>query len=164
MANTYRIKPDDFIDDDFLTGVFAYVEWYARLRVLAVQKHVAFRRVFGPVNCDNNMYERIDNLECSSLYMQTFADMLKTVPINKLLDAKKAVHAYLDLAYNPNVRDSSRVAALKEATVLAGITVLDEEGRTRLGNGMADFYVEQQAARHETPVPEPVADEPHSVH
>jgi hypothetical protein len=164
MVNTYRIKAEDFIDDDFLKDIFSHVEWYARLRVLAVQKHVAFRRVFGPVNCDEQMYARIDNLECSSLYMQTFADMLKTIPINKLLNAKRAVHAYLDLAFNPNTRDASRVAALKEATVLAGITVIDEDGRTRLGNGMADFYAAQQAARHETPVPGPVADEPHIVH
>jgi hypothetical protein len=159
-----RIHVDDFLDEDFLKEIAVCVHWYARFRVQSVQSHLAFRRVFGPVNCDNNMYERIQNLECSIAYTRKFAEILEKTPIDKILNAKRAVHAYLDLAFNPNTRDASKVSALKEATVLAGITVLDEDGQTRLGNGMADFYAAQQAARHETPVHEPVADEPHIVH
>jgi hypothetical protein len=164
MPNTTYIDAEDFINEDFLKDNILHVEGYAWLRARSVQSHLAFRRVFGSVNCGDRMHEKIMNLECSTTYMKTFAETLKKTPIDKILNAKRAVHAYLDLAFNPNTRDSSKVAALKEATVLAGITEIDENGRTRLG-GLSDFYAAQAAAPHAPPVPPaPVPDEPHSVH
>jgi hypothetical protein len=63
------------------------------------------------------------------------------------LDERRALHGYLDIVNNPNMKESVRVQALREACVLAGLTVIDNANRTsRKTPTLNDLYAEHGEA------------------
>jgi hypothetical protein len=145
MANDVYISADEFGDDKFLKVNAMFIERYVTLRARTIPSLAAFRRIFGAVNCDQGVYTRIQNLEASDLYNDLFEAKLKSMPLDELLSPRKALHAYLDIAANPMAKDSAKIAALKEACVIANITVIDEKGQTRAGRDLSDFYADVPA-------------------
>ncbi|MDR5751138.1 MULTISPECIES: hypothetical protein [unclassified Caballeronia] len=85
-------------------------------------------------------------IEASDAYNEAYDRLLKSTPVDQMLSDKKALHGYLDIANNPNLKESVRVQALKEACVLAGITVIDDANRTRKVPTLDDLYKEHGAA------------------
>jgi hypothetical protein len=140
MENNTVISIESFGRETFLQLNITFVDRYASLRVRAVNSLAAFRRVFGNVNCDNQMYARIQCLEASDTYNDLFDAKLKVIPLDEILSARKALHSYVDIAANPMAKDSAKIAALKEAAVLANITIIDEKGNSRRGRSLDDFY------------------------
>jgi hypothetical protein len=147
MTNLVYIPVGQFDFGGFYELNESLVSQYVSLRVRAVHSHIAFRRVFGGVNCDGEMSNRIAALEASDMYNDMLDARLKELPVNELLDAKKALHSFMEIAGNPNARDRDRIQALKEAAVLSGITVIDDAGRSRVGGTLADFYAAVDALR-----------------
>jgi hypothetical protein len=137
-----RIPMDDFADEALMRENIAFVEKYAMFRVRGIFEFKAFRRVFGAANCQHrdSMQMCIDNLESTDCYHEVFERLLKSLPIDALLSERRALHFYLDIAQNPHHREAVRVSAIKEACVLAGITVIDEAGRTQKVPSLDELY------------------------
>ena len=133
-----------FADENFLRLNEQYVDEYVALRVRGHHPHTAFRRVFGAANAEQHAQAKIDNLESSKTFQTKFEHALKTTPISDIINDRRALVELLSMYRSPFVRDSSRLAALREAMVLAGITVVDENGKTkRAGASLADFYANE---------------------
>ncbi|WP_250534377.1 hypothetical protein [Caballeronia sp. AZ10_KS36] len=145
---TQFLETHYFSDEGFLTDNITFIEQYAALRVRGVYSAAAFRRVFGSINCVDPMEtrHRVDSLEASDTYSEAFERLLKSTPVDQMLSDKKALQSYLDIASNPMLKESVRVQALKEACVLAGITTIDDAGRTKKVPTLDDLYAEHGTA------------------
>jgi len=140
IDDTPYIGVDQFGNPKFHAKNDWFMSKYVNLRVRAVPALAAFRRVFGSINCGNEVHAKIQNLEASDMYNDMFEARLKAIPVDELLDAKKALHSYLEIANNPLAKDMAKIGALREAAVIAGVTVIDEDGKTKQGSTLADFY------------------------
>ncbi|KAA0179028.1 hypothetical protein FX016_21770 [Cupriavidus gilardii] len=142
---------------DFLELNQDFVSRYASLRVRGYHAETAFRRVFGIENCDSNMREKIDVLESSDVYERKFHAAAKTIPVSEIINPRLALIELMTVYRNPHFRDSTRLRALNDAMIVAGITTVDENGKTKAGATLDDFY---KAEGLRTPPPPPVYGEP----
>ena len=133
---------DEFADPEFIEVNKPFFDKYVAMRVHGYDPKQAFLSVFGAKHFGESQhgYRRIDAIESTQYYTQTFAEKLKQEPVAELWCAKKAIHTLLANVRSPFVRDSTRLAALKELNVLVGIVVVDENGKTKAGRNLSDFY------------------------
>lgn len=130
-----------FSDESWLAENFDSFREYIEYRVHGYFASVAFRRVYGEENSgDTYTHHRIENLEATRLYRDLFARRLSEVKISELWNTKVSVHELLSLTRNPFAKDTTRLQAAKELNVLVGITVVDENGKTKAGASLEDFY------------------------
>jgi len=119
------------------SGIFdAYVEY----RVRGYHAHVAFRRVFGEDYMDSVSHIRIEMTEHNPYFKEHFERRLKEIKVEALWDTKTSLHELLSMARNPFAKDSTRLNAMKELNILVGIVVVDENGKTKAGRSLDDFY------------------------
>ncbi|CAN0624540.1 protein of unknown function [Burkholderia multivorans] len=150
MPNTTLISDLDarhFRDEDVVIQIRPLVTQYAALRARAVPPIRAFMRAFKTGAPDQSTFEKAQALESTDLYNALFEKALAAVPVNELLDSKKALHKYMEVVNHPSSKDTAKISALKEAAVIAGITVIDENGKTRAGASLDDFYKALDEAR-----------------
>lgn len=115
-------------------------EAYATLRVHGVHPSVAFRRVWGDDFWDSFSQSRIYAVESTEHYQNLFRTKLLKTPIKELWNDKIAIHKLLSLVNNVFEKGSTQLRAIQELNVLIGITIVDENGKTRKGGKMSDFY------------------------
>jgi hypothetical protein len=113
----------------------AYIEY----RVRGYHASVAFTRIFDEVNAQHAQLAA-EFLEHNPYYQRRFKERLEAIKLEKLWDTKISVHELLSVARNPFARDSTRLNAMKELNIMYGITIVDENGKTQRGKGLADFY------------------------
>lgn len=113
---------------------------YAKLRVHGIHASVAFRRLWGEEFWDSYSQARIYAIESTEVYIHNFRDILLKTPIQELWNDKLSVHKLLSLANNIFEKGSTQLRAIQELNVLVGITIVDENGKTRKGSNMSDFY------------------------
>lgn len=123
---------------------------YAHLRVHGMGTLKAMRRVFGEEYYDSNISSRVHALESTEFFKTTFNDILAAVKIDELWNEKLAVHKMLSIVNDDLEKGSTRLKAIQELNVLIGIVIVDENGKTRKGSSMADFYATQNKAAPES--------------
>lgn len=136
------IAQDDFATDDFIELNKPYFDAYIKLRVHGYPKQEAFVRVFGADNWGGQQqgYNRTSAMEATQYFIEQFDAVLKATPTDELWNAKLAIHGYLETSRDPMNRDTVRLAAKKELSILTGIVVVDENGKTKAGRSLEDFY------------------------
>ncbi len=151
-----------FSDEQFLTNHIEEFLDYVEYRVQGVFPSTAFRSVYGEENStDTSAHQRIINLEHTRLYRNTFKARLESLKIGELWSTKIALHELLSLVRNPFAKDAVRLQAQKELNILVGITVVDENGKTKAGASLNDFYkAEGITPVEEAAKPEAVGDTP----
>lgn len=77
--------------------------------------------------------------------IRTLHEARKKARVSKVWGAGKAVMALYDLTQDPAVRDSVRLNAIKELNVIAGITIVDENGNTKRAEEMAGLLARLDA-------------------
>jgi hypothetical protein len=137
---TNLVQPSHFGDRDFAEANRQYFDPYVEYRVRGYHPHVAFRRVFGEDYMDSNAPQRIEMAEHNPYFRERFATRLKEIKIEELWNEKTSIHELLSLARNPFAKDTTRLNAAKELNILIGITVTDENGKTKKGRDLSDFY------------------------
>lgn len=144
-----EIKPADELafDNPKYMATEAYAEAngdliiaYAKMRVHGIHPSVAFRRIFGESMWAMEPQARIYAVESSELYEETFRSLLRNTPVNELWNDKLAINKLLGIANNSFGTDSTRLRAIQELNVLIGIVVVDENGKSKRGSKMGDFY------------------------
>lgn len=140
---------DEFADPEFIAQNQPFFDRYVDMRVHGHDSKQAFLHVFGAEHWNENQhgYRRIDEIESTAYYTEQFAAKLKTIPVGDLWDSKKALNALLTNVRSPYVKDATRLAAIKELNILVGIVIVDENGKTKAGRSLADFYAQS------TPLP-----------
>jgi hypothetical protein len=125
---------------DFLSFALDYVGF----RAFGHAPIVAWRKTFGVVYGGGLNEERIrsEMYEYNSTIQALYEMKLKEVSVDKLWTAKAAAHRLLSIAHDPESKCSTQVAAAKELNVMFGITIVDENGKTRAARTLEDFYKE----------------------
>jgi hypothetical protein len=133
---------DDFATPEFIRDNKSFYDKYIEYRVHGYSSHAAFNRVFGSDHWQSNQqgYIRIEAMESTDYYKAEFERQLQGISTDKLWNTKLSLHELLATMRGPFTKDSTRLAAIKELNVLVGITVVDENGKTKAGRKLSDFY------------------------
>jgi hypothetical protein len=136
------LNTDIFATDEFIEDNRSLYDQYIKLRVHGHPAHQSFIRVFGAEFWEGPQqgYNRIQAMEYTPYFQTQFDKVLEATPVSELWNAKKAINGLLTLANDPMVRDSTRLKAQDNLSLLAGIVVVDENGKTKAGRSLADFY------------------------
>lgn len=148
------VDPFFFGEESFVEANMEAILEYIEYRVHGYHEALALRRVFGENYNDSKLYARIDKLEHNRAYRDIFEKRLKEIPLEELWNDRLSIHELLSIMRSWATKDATRLAAARELNVLCGITVVDENGRTRAGRNWNDFY-KSQAAQDFTRHPEP---------
>ena len=149
-------RPSCFADETFVRANEGLVAKYVEYRVKGYPEQMAFLRVFGSDYKDGALAQRIDNLEHNVVYRKMFDTRLRDIPLEELWNARLSVQELLTIARSWFAKDATRLAAMRELNVLCGITVIDENGKTKAGRRLEDFYTQhtgELAAIQRHPLP-----------
>lgn len=140
-GSTTAVQPPYvFRQEAFAQANIQIIAEYAGYRAIGVNAERAFLRTFGTDYADVRLSQRIDALEHNIIYRQVFIEQFAKVKLGDMWGVKMAAWEYLQLVNNPFVKDSTRLSAIKELNVMFNITMIDEQGRTRKGQGLKEFY------------------------
>jgi hypothetical protein len=129
-----------FGNPDFAELNAEHFDAYVEYRVHGYHSSVAFRRIFDEY--ENIAHLAVDYVEHNPYFRRQFEKRLAEIKMEELWGAKTAAHELLSVARNVFAKDSTRLNAMKELNVLFGITVVDENGKTRAGRSLGDFYAD----------------------
>lgn len=131
---------------------------YIEMRVRGYQSIRTMRKIFGEEYYDSKIGSRVNHLESTEYFKAKFDERLREISMDKLWNDKLAVHKMLLIVNDDLEKGSTRLKAIQELNILIGITIVDENGKTRKGSSMADFYATQQPANNAQQAPtEPAA-------
>lgn len=120
---------------------------YIDLRVMGIRSDIAFTYCFPKYSQPHDKMvarQRIAFLEASNWFIDTFNAQLAAAKVEVMWNPNKAVNRFLSVLEDPDSKDSARIAAAKELNVLAGITTIDDAGRTRKARTLEDFYADME--------------------
>lgn len=143
LTGGMKYPPKRFRDDDLIRQYRPLFSRYIDMRVAGKSAKTSFLQCFGSDYYDQHLTKRIEALEGGESFQRELEKRKKDAKFEDIFDLKRAVYGWLEIIQDPEARDSSRVAAMKELQVLYGMTIIDENGNTRAGKTLADFYVEQ---------------------
>jgi hypothetical protein len=132
-----------FGDKDFTIVYKAKINEYVEFRVQGYDSSSSLAKAFGAENApprEQSTYRRIHFLENNPYYLARFKKRLEEVTIAELWNVKLSIHEMLSIMRSPYTKDTAQLNAAKELNVLCGITVVDENGKTRVGKSLEDFY------------------------
>jgi hypothetical protein len=161
-----KIPSYNFSDERFLELNHEFVAEYVEYRIRGHHSTVALRSVFGEENNDPQSHDRIANLEASDAFRKRFAARQKVISKSELWNPEIAMGELMNFMRNPYFKETVRLNALKELNVMLGITIVDENGKTKAGRTLADFYAEngvESAAMPEAKT-EPAKADPKAPH
>jgi hypothetical protein len=136
---------------------------FVELRVHGIRSDVAFAQSFPNYAFGQEYraaFERVAYLESTDWYTAEFDRRLKAKKSHEFWPVNVAINRLLQRIEDPSEKGSTRVAAIKELNVLCGITIVDEDGRTRSGSSLADFYAAFDAMKNGPSSPADVPGEP----
>lgn len=126
----------------YIRQFHAHYKEYARLRATkGMYRTIALRRAFGEAFNGPDAETMCYLVESTDLYADAYRHFLTKTPMSEMWNDRISVQRLLEMANNPFDRSgASTMKAIQELNVLIGITIVDENGKTRKGGSMADFY------------------------
>jgi hypothetical protein len=140
MSDDYLAPPKVFGERSFAELNSDLITQYVEYRIHGQHPHVAFRRVFGEDYMDSVSHVRIELLEHNPYFKEHFARRLSEVKIDDLWNTRIAINGLMAMSRNPYAKDSTRLNAMRELNILTNIVVVDENGKTKAGRSLDDFY------------------------
>ena len=110
---------------------------FVDMRIRGIDRDTAFSRVFPRYARPRDgvrAQERAMYLESTEWFQSTFDERLKKAKLSDLWNANVSMNRLLEVIKSPNEKGSTKVAAMREANILAEITFVDENGQTRAGS------------------------------
>lgn len=155
MSDAHLMEPYEFANEHFALNNKAIFDEYIEQRIHGVSSHVAFRIAFGEEFIqDNATTARIYAVEKNPYYKANFKSRLHSTKVGDLWNPKVAVNHLLSVAVDKFEKGSTRLAAMKELNILANIVIIDENGKTKAGRSLADFYATEGGDATVVPVAE----------
>jgi hypothetical protein len=135
--SSYYFRNEEFAEKN--AALFLrYVEW----RVNGYHSVTCLKRSFGSEYDSHNVQSYIDAIECNPFYRNAYVKRMEEMKLSDFWDAKISAHELLSMARNVYAKEAARIAAMKELNVMYSITIVDENGRTKAGKSLDDFYKE----------------------
>ncbi len=146
------VTPEQYNSARFAADNHAEFLQFAELRIQGHHRQIAFKRVFAPYE-DNDVQSHLkaDAVEFNPYYEALYKKTLETTTIARLWNTKVSITETLNIVRSPFAKETAKLGAIKELNVLVGITVVDENGKTKAGASLENFYktegIEDVAAR-----------------
>lgn len=137
------VPVDDFADPEFIELNKSFYDKYIALRVQGHDARTAFLRVFGKEHMPDGAQAidwRLEGIESSEYFNKHFDAALEATPVVKMWNPKRALNELLCVVRGPYVKDSTKLNAIKELNIMVGIVIVDENGKTKAGRSLSDFY------------------------
>lgn len=152
MTTAYfdSIPASTYAEEQFAELNKAYYDRYVEHRVRGYTAYQSMSKVFGLKAMSQVTFEIAEKLEANPYYIRRFDERLKAIKVEELWNVKTSLHELLCIARSPLSKDSTRLNAVKELNVMVGIVVVDENGKTKAGRTLEDFYKQQGAASKDT--------------
>ncbi|WP_432258639.1 hypothetical protein [Cupriavidus sp. TMH.W2] len=142
------IPPSVFQGKGFEEAYKTAIGQYAALRAYGRTSRAALRMLWGDKYADHARAQAyIDRIECAPLYIRQFKYFIESLAVSSLWNERVAANRLLNIINDPETKDSTCLAAIKELNVLTGITVIDEKGNTRSRKTLDEFYAMEAAQR-----------------
>lgn len=151
MTNEIAVATNSMKGDEFERLYRRELDAYIKMRVEGFPSTIAMRRSFGEAYNDAEVYARVHVLEGGNYYIVKFRESILATPIHVLWNEKIAVHELVSLVKSPVVKDATRLGAIKELNILTDITIIDENGKTKKGKSLDDFYTSTPSAAAQKP-------------
>ena len=152
MANyvsPYDIPPLEYASEKFAKDNLEGFDEYIGFRIAGHSPSVAFCRAFRvPQEHNANNYTIACAIEANPYIRRGIESALEKMDAKKVWTSSRAVWELMQLVVNQMNRESTRLAAIKELNVLAGITIIDPNGKTKIPT-LQDFYASQASGTEE---------------
>jgi len=134
-------RAEDFQGPEFVAEYKPQLEAYVELRVAGRTSLAALRVSFGEAFAASvHSQAYIDFIECTRFYIRGFKAALAAIKPSEAWTANLAIQRLRSIADDSDSNGNTRVNAIKELNVLTGVTVVDENGKTRATKNLNDFY------------------------
>jgi hypothetical protein len=157
-------NPSLFADPDFAEECAPCFDYFIDQLAKGVSKDIAIIDAFMMIRKNvslANAYELAVAAECNPYVKERFDKVLAAKKPTELWSVNKSLHSLLRLVNDRRTRDSAKIQAIKELNVMAGITMVDEFGKTHgTGNSLSDFYAAYTAMKNGPAVPAAVTPGP----
>lgn len=133
---------DEFGDEEFIAANKQYFDKYIDRRVQGYSDQNSFMHVFGASYWQGHQqgFARIRAIEASEYFKREFNIKVAALKPHQIWSPNTAVHELLQLVRGDDVKHSVKLNAAKELNILMGIIVVDENGKTKAGRSLDDFY------------------------
>ena len=155
-----EVPLDDFANPEFIELNKSFFDKYIELRVQGNDPRTSFIRVFGMEHLPQEaqgIARRLEGIESTDYFNPHFDAALEATPVSKLWNPKRSLNELLCLVKGPYVKDSVKLNAVKELNIMVGIIIVDENGKTKAGRSLNDFYdtVDGAEGKGAAPAPTP---------
>jgi hypothetical protein len=140
IVTVIKLPPMQFRDEQWARDNIVSVSEYADYRAMGWSPEKAFLRVFGTDYADWYLEARCATLEHNIIFRRVFAEKYASLKTDELFSAKQSAYELLRLINSDFTKCSTKLAAIKELNIMFNITVVDDNGKTRAGSALADFY------------------------
>lgn len=134
---------DEFATAEFIEDNKSFYDDYIDLRVQGFDPYSAFIRVFGMEHWPEQAHRgqaRLNAIESTRYFNETFDAKLEKIKVTDLWNPKRSLNELLCVVRGPYVKDATKLNAIKELNVMVGIVIIDENGKTKAGRTLEDFY------------------------
>lgn len=141
MSQDYVAMPEDFEDPRFAEHNQALFDEFIDLVIQGHDMRASFALVFGmEVATDNYTGQRILCTQRNPYYKMRYKKRMEEMPLKELWSVKSSIHNLVKLVRDPEVAASAKLNAIRELNIIYGITMIDENGNSKMGRSMDDFY------------------------
>ncbi|USN16368.1 hypothetical protein PLUTO_00520 [Luteibacter phage vB_LflM-Pluto] len=141
MESTDAPSPAMLRDESFARYNQVWFDEYVMLRLHGEMSTRAFLKVFPPEwDVGGKAFVYAQAVEFNPYVVSTLRDAIAAADPKTLWNPKLAIHALVEISRDLSEKGTVRLGAMKELNVLCEITVIDENGKTRAGRSLSDFY------------------------
>ncbi|WP_179404092.1 hypothetical protein [Burkholderia guangdongensis] len=113
---------------------------YIRLKAIGRSSIAALSGAFGAdYSMSMNPHVYIDLIETSDAYVNGLPHAIEALKDHSIWNAEISARVLASIATDESAKRSDRIAAAKELNVIYGVTVIDENGKTKAGMTLDDL-------------------------
>ncbi|MCX4170692.1 MULTISPECIES: hypothetical protein [Paraburkholderia] len=138
-------SPIDFADQEFAKECAPCFDYFIEQLVKGIPRDIAIIDAFQMIRKNVSLFNAHElglAAECNPYVKDRLDVALAEKKASALWNTNKSINRMLKIVENPREKGQTKIAAMKELNVLVGITVVDENGQTRAGRSLEDFYAE----------------------
>lgn len=138
MAGCSSLEPDEFEQPSIAAKYKDAFDEYIRLRIEGYLPAHCLTYAFYRSPGDTTISHCIPHIERSAYVRQGIKARLTDMQLEQLWNRNVSIWEMLQIVRDPFARDSTRLNAIRELNVVAGITAIDPNGKTV--PGLDHFY------------------------
>jgi len=155
-----RLPINEFAEEAYAQDFHVSFDMYIDQKLRGTASIHALMIAFGKEFTDDQFgISRTYMIENNPYYLRRYNEKLSTLDLGELWNQKTSAIALVTIVKDAEASGNIQLGAIKELNVIFGITVIDENGKTKAaGRNFADFYddVAKERAKRESAAEEVV--------